>query len=50
MEVSFALVIKRGFFEIIAGKIIVAFRRKEVRDVSSAKRFGFVQTYDTKPR
>jgi len=28
----------------------VAFRRNEEQDIPSAKRFGFVQTYDTKPR
>lgn len=41
---------KAGFFEVIAGKSIVAFRRDEEQDIPSAKRFGFVQTYDTKPR
>jgi hypothetical protein len=41
---------KAGFFEVIAGKSIVAFRRSEAEDIPSAKRFGFVQTYDTKPR
>lgn len=41
---------KAGFFEVIAGKSIVAFRRNEEQDRPSAKRFGFVQTYDTKPR
>ena len=41
---------KAGFFEVIAGKSIVAFRRDEAQDVPSAKRFGFVQSYDTKPR
>ena len=41
---------KAGFFEVIAGKSIVAFRRNEAQDMPSAKRFGFVQTYDTKPR
>jgi hypothetical protein len=41
---------KAGFFEVIAGKSIVAFRRNEVENIPSAKRFGFVQTYDTKPR
>jgi hypothetical protein len=41
---------KAGFFEVIAGKSIVAFRRHEAEDSPSAKRFGFVQTYDTKPR
>jgi hypothetical protein len=41
---------KAGCFEVIAGKSIVAFRRNEDQDIPSAKRFGFVQTYDTKPR
>src|SRR5215510_13627901 len=41
---------KAGFFEVIAGKSIVAFRRHEAEDIPAAKRFGFVQTYDTKPR
>jgi hypothetical protein len=41
---------KAGFFEVIAGKSIAAFRRHEAEDIPSAKRFGFVQTYDTKPR
>ena len=41
---------KAGFFEVTAGKSIVAFRWKEAEDIPSAKRFGFVQTYDTKPR
>ena len=41
---------KAGFFEVIAGKSIVAFRRHEAQDLPSTKRFGFVQTYDTKPR
>lgn len=41
---------KTGCFEVIAGKSIVAFRRSEVQDVPSHKRFGFVQSYDTKPR
>lgn len=41
---------KAGFFEVIAGKSIVAFRRDEEQDIPSAKRLDFVQTYDTKPR
>ena len=41
---------KAGFFEVIAGKSVVAFRRDEEDDMPSAKRFGFVQTYDAKPR
>ena len=34
----------------IAGKSVVAFRRQEEGEVPSAKCFGFVQTYDEKPR
>ena len=41
---------KAGFFEVIAGKSILAFQRHEAKDVPSAKRFGFVQAYNTKPR
>ena len=41
---------KAGFFEVIAGKSLVAFKRDETDERPSAKRFGFVQTYDTKPR
>lgn len=48
---------KQGWFEVIADKSVVAFRREdqdEVREdqdeVPSAKCFGFVQTYDEKPR
>jgi hypothetical protein len=41
---------KQGWFEVIAGKSVVAFRREEDGEVPSAKCFGFVQTYDTKPR
>ncbi len=41
---------KAGFFEVIAGKSIVAFTREEAEAHPSAKRFAFVQTYDTKPR
>ena len=41
---------KAGFFEVIAGKSIVAFKREDTEDIPSAKRFAFVQTYDTKPR
>ena len=41
---------RAGFFEVIAGKSIFAFRRDEDEDVPSAKCFGFVQTYDKKPR
>ncbi len=41
---------KQGWFEVIAGKSIVAFRREEEAEVPSAKCFGFVQTDDNKPR
>jgi hypothetical protein len=41
---------KQGWFEVIAGKSVVAFRREEDGEVPSAKCFGFVQTYDIKPR
>lgn len=41
---------KQGWFEVIAGKSVVAFQREEDDEVPSAKCFGFVQTYDTKPR
>ena len=34
----------------IAGKSVVAFRREENDETPSAKCFGFVQTYDEKPR
>jgi hypothetical protein len=40
---------KQGWFEVIAGKS-VAFRREDEGEVPSAKCFGFVQTYDEKPR
>jgi hypothetical protein len=41
---------KQGWFEVIAGKSVVAFRREDQGEVPSAKCFGFVQTYDEKPR
>lgn len=41
---------KQGWFEVIAGKSVVAFRRDEESEMPSAKCFGFVQTYDKKPR
>lgn len=41
---------KQGWFEVIAGKSVVAFRREEEAEVPPAKCFGFVQTYDKKPR
>jgi hypothetical protein len=35
---------------VIAGRSVVAFRRDEDSEAPSAKCFGFVQTYDEKPR
>ncbi len=42
---------KQGWFEVIAGKSVLAFRRDEPEDVgSSAKCFSFVQNLDPKPK
>ena len=41
---------KQGSFEVIAGRSVVAFRRAEGDSVPPPKCFGFVQTYDQKPR
>src|SRR6202049_151791 len=41
---------KQGWFEVIGGKSVFAFRREDEGEVPSAKCFGFVQTYDEKPR
>jgi hypothetical protein len=41
---------KQGRFEVIAGGSVIAFRREDDGEVSSAKCFAFVQTYDKKPR
>jgi hypothetical protein len=41
---------KEGFFEVIAGRSVVAFRRAADDEVPEAKCFGYVQTYDEKPR
>jgi hypothetical protein len=41
---------KEGCFEVIAGRSVVAFRRAEGEEVPPAKCFGFVQTFDQKPR
>jgi hypothetical protein len=41
---------KEGFFEVIAGRSVVAFRREAKDEVPEAKCFGYVQTYDHKPR
>ena len=48
MVASFERLTKKG--EVIAGKSVVAFRREETDETPSAKCFGFVQTYDEKPR
>ena len=39
-----------GWFEVIAGKSILQFKRQEEKEEPSSKCFGFVQTYDTKPK
>jgi hypothetical protein len=41
---------KQGHFEVIAGRSVVAFRRNKDDPAPASKCFGFVQTYDTKPR
>jgi hypothetical protein len=41
---------KEGFFEVIAGRSVIAFWRREEDAVPPPKCFGFVQTYDQKPR
>ena len=41
---------KEGWFEVIAGKSVVAFRREENDETPSAKCFGFVQTYAMRSR
>jgi hypothetical protein len=41
---------KQGHFEVIAGKSVLAFERDAEQDQPTAKRFGFVQTFDEKPR
>jgi hypothetical protein len=41
---------KEGFFEVIAGRSVVAFRRREEEAIPPPQCFGFVQTYDQKPR
>jgi len=41
---------KRGCFEVIVGKSMLAFRRAEEDPLPPAKCFGFVQTFDEKPR
>src|SRR5260221_4071023 len=39
-----------GWFEVIAGKSVLAFRRGDARESKSSKCFGFVQTYDDSPK
>ncbi len=41
---------KEGFFEVIAGRSVVAFRRRKEDAIPPPKCFGLVQTYDQKPR
>src|SRR5216683_1777667 len=41
---------EQGWFEVIAGKSILSFRRGEEQPNSSIKCFAFVQTYDEKPK
>lgn len=41
---------KKGHFEVIVGKSILAFRRADEEDLPSSKCFGFVQTLDEKPK
>jgi hypothetical protein len=41
---------KRGCFEVIVGKSVLEFKRDEPDEEPSKKCFGFVQTFDEKPR
>jgi hypothetical protein len=41
---------KKRNFEVIVGKSMLAFRRDDEEDTPSSKRFGFVQTFDPKPK
>jgi Phage integrase family len=41
---------EQGWFEVIAGKSILAFRRDDEQSAPSSKCFAFVQTYDEKPK
>jgi hypothetical protein len=41
---------KKRHFEVIVGKSILAFKLDEEANVLSSKCFGFVQTFDTKPK
>jgi hypothetical protein len=40
----------QGWFEVIAGKSILAFRRDDEQPEASSQCFAFVQTYDEKPK
>jgi len=42
--------VEQGWFEVIAGKSIVSFRRGEEPPTPSIKCFSFVRTYDEKPK
>lgn len=41
---------KQGWFEVIAGKSVLEFRRDDPSEERSSKCLAFVQTYDEKPR
>jgi len=41
---------KAGHFEVIVGKSVLAFERGAEREPETTRRFGYVQTFDTKPR
>jgi hypothetical protein len=41
---------KKRQFEVIVGKSLLAFTREDTEDIPSGKCFGFVQTFDTKPK
>jgi hypothetical protein len=41
---------KKRLFKVIVGKSILTFKREDVEDIPSSKCFGFVQTFDAKPK
>ena len=41
---------KEGWFEVITGKSIPSFTRDDTHELPPSKCFGFVRTFDTKPR
>jgi hypothetical protein len=41
---------KKGHFEVIVDKSILAFKREDEEDIPSSKCFGCVQTFDSKPK